>query len=127
MKRRLGPYPDEPQRLSASVTKAETRIATTRPSARGPIRPSNTQPIGTTVEGPKPDDGFLDHPSLTKPLELRLTVKKAAEAVNCCQETIRRAYLSNQLKVERIGRRSVRIPVSELEEWLAKGGPTRAA
>ena len=75
----------------------------------------------------KPDDGLLDHPSYTEPLEPRLTVKEAARVVNCCEETIRRAYLTNQLKVERIGRRSVRIRVSDIQQWLARGGPTRAA
>ena len=75
----------------------------------------------------EPDNGFLDHPSYTEPLEPRLTVKEAARALNCCEETIRRAYLTNQLRVERFGRRSVRIRVSELEKWLARGGPTRAA
>lgn len=77
--------------------------------------------------GAELDDGFLGHPSYTEPLEPRLTVKEAARAVNCCEETLRRAYLTNQLKVERIGHRSVRIPVSELQNWLARGGPTRAA
>ena len=75
----------------------------------------------------EPDNGFLDHPSYTEPLEPRLTVKEAAQTCRCCEETIRRAYLTNQLRVERIGRRSVRIRVSDLQHWLSRGGPTRAA
>ena len=56
-----------------------------------------------------------------------VTVKAAAAQIGCCEETIRRAYLAGQLKVERIGTRSIRIRHSELQAWLARGGKTTAA
>ncbi len=59
--------------------------------------------------------------------EQLLRVKQAAGDVGCCEETIRRAYLAGQLKVERIGTRSIRIRPSELRAWLARGGKTTGA
>lgn len=55
-----------------------------------------------------------------------LTVKEAAEIVRCHEETIRRAYLARQLRVQRVGVRSVRIYHQDLRRWLADGAPTRA-
>ena len=59
--------------------------------------------------------------------ERLLRVKQAAEEFGCCEETLRRAYLAGQLKVERIGTRSIRIRPSELHVWLVRGGKTTAA
>jgi excisionase family DNA binding protein len=56
-----------------------------------------------------------------------LNVSEAARYVGCCEETIRRAYLSRQLSVLRFGARSVRIRVSALVAWLERGGRTTAA
>jgi excisionase family DNA binding protein len=56
-----------------------------------------------------------------------LTVSEAAEVIHCHEETIRRAYLARQLKVQRFGVRSIRIDPDELRSWLARGAPTRAA
>ena len=56
-----------------------------------------------------------------------LNVCEAARYVGCCEETIRRAYLSRQLPVLRFGARSVRIRLSALVSWLERGGKTNAA
>lgn len=60
-------------------------------------------------------------------LERLLTVTEASQCVGCCEETIRRAYLSRQLDVLRFGSRSVRIRPSALFRWLERGGKTTAA
>ena len=49
-----------------------------------------------------------------------LTVAEAAQFVGCCEETIRRAYLSRQLQVLRFGARRVRIRPSALVGWLSE-------
>ena len=55
-----------------------------------------------------------------------LNVSEAARYVGCCEETIRRAYLSRQLQVLRFGARNVRIRLSALVTWLEHGGKTTA-
>jgi excisionase family DNA binding protein len=55
-----------------------------------------------------------------------LTVKQAATLTGTCEETIRRAYWSAQLKADKIGR-SIRIRQSALDDWIRRGGQTRAA
>ena len=72
-------------------------------------------------------DQPVDEYGATRSFEPLLTVKAAANAVGCCEETIRRAYLARQLRVERIGSRSIRIRPSELQAWLGRGGQTTAA
>jgi excisionase family DNA binding protein len=59
-------------------------------------------------------------------IESRLTVGHAAKIANVHEETIRRAYLRGELRVERIGR-AIRIKPSELERWLARGAQAIAA
>jgi excisionase family DNA binding protein len=61
-----------------------------------------------------------------KRAEPLLNVCEAARYVGCCEETIRRAYLSRQLQVLRFGARSVRIRLSALVAWLDHGGKTAA-
>jgi excisionase family DNA binding protein len=60
-------------------------------------------------------------------VEQLLTVSEAARFVGCCEETIRRAYLSRQLQVLRFGARRVRIRPTALVAWLERGGKTTAA
>jgi len=60
----------------------------------------------------------------TEPL---LTVKQAAAIVGCHEESIRRAYTAKQLRIVKFGMRSIRIRRSDLDDWLARGGKTRAA
>ena len=55
-----------------------------------------------------------------------LTVKMAAALAAVCEETVRRAIWSGQLKADTIGR-AVRIRQSALEDWIRRGGRTRAA
>lgn len=90
---------------------------------------------------PRPADGFvpadvpqrrIDAPSVNRlarsgsRIEQLLTVTEAAQAVGCCEETIRRAYLARQLAVLRFGARRVRIRASALTAWLERGGKTTA-
>jgi excisionase family DNA binding protein len=60
-------------------------------------------------------------------VEQLLTVAEAARFVGCCEETIRRAYLSRQLQVLRFGARRVRIRPTALVAWLERGGKTTTA
>lgn len=60
-------------------------------------------------------------------VEQLMTVAEAAQFVGCCEETIRRAYLSRQLQVLRFGARRVRIRLTALVAWLERGGKTTAA
>ena len=55
-----------------------------------------------------------------------LTVKEAAALAATCEETIRRAYWSGQLKADKVGR-NIRIRPSALNDWIRRGGQTRAA
>jgi excisionase family DNA binding protein len=53
-----------------------------------------------------------------------LTVKEAAEFANCCEETVRRAYIANQLAIIPFGGRGIRIHPEDLRDWVANGMPT---
>jgi excisionase family DNA binding protein len=70
------------------------------------------------------NEAFAETP--WKRAEPLLSVCEAARYVGCCEETIRRAYLSRQLPVLRFGARSVRIRLSALVTWLDHGGKTSA-
>ena len=59
-------------------------------------------------------------------IERLMTVKEAAVHIGCCEETVRRAYLARQLRVEHIGMRSIRVRPSDLQSWLTRGGKTTA-
>jgi len=52
-----------------------------------------------------------------------LTVKEAADAVNCHPETLRRAYRLRHLKVQGAGR-LIRIHPKELSRWCQSGSKT---
>jgi excisionase family DNA binding protein len=54
-----------------------------------------------------------------------LTVKEAAEYADVCELTIRRAYRANQLKVQPVGERGIRIHMKDLLDWMARGGKTK--
>ena len=60
-------------------------------------------------------------------VEQLLNVAEAAQFVGCCEETIRRAYISRHLQVLRFGARRVRIRPTALVAWLERGGKTKAA
>jgi excisionase family DNA binding protein len=60
-------------------------------------------------------DGYMDQ---------LLTVEQAAAEVSCCEETIRRAYRAQNLKVLPFGRRNKRIRRAELHRWQDAGMKT---
>jgi excisionase family DNA binding protein len=56
-----------------------------------------------------------------------LTVREAAAYAGCHEETIRRAYSSGQLRVQRFGERGWRVRRHDLDDWLDRGARTRSA
>ena len=54
-----------------------------------------------------------------------LTVSEVAALVGCHEESVRRAYLSGQLKRQRFGVRSCRFDPIDVRDWIARGAPTR--
>ncbi len=56
--------------------------------------------------------------------ERLLSVAQAAQEVGCSTDTIRRAYMCNELQVMRIGSR-IKVRCSHLADWLNRGGKTR--
>jgi predicted DNA-binding transcriptional regulator AlpA len=60
------------------------------------------------------------------PLASRLlTASEVAAFVGCHEESVRRAYLSGQLKRQRFGVRSCRFDPIDVRDWIARGAPTR--
>lgn len=54
-----------------------------------------------------------------------LTASEVAEFVGCHEDSVRRAYLSGQLKRKRFGVRSCRFDPIDVRDWIARGAPTR--
>lgn len=54
-----------------------------------------------------------------------LTASEVAAFVGCHEESVRRAYLSGQLKRQRFGVRSCRFDPMDVRDWIARGAPTR--
>jgi excisionase family DNA binding protein len=54
-----------------------------------------------------------------------LTVFEVAEFVGCHEESVRRAYTCGQLRRQRFGVRSWRFVPVDVEDWIARGAPTR--
>jgi predicted DNA-binding transcriptional regulator AlpA len=54
-----------------------------------------------------------------------LTASEVAAFVGCHEESVRRAYLSGQLKRQRFGVRSCRFDPTDVRDWIARGAPTR--
>jgi excisionase family DNA binding protein len=54
-----------------------------------------------------------------------MTVFEVAEFVGCHEESVRRAYLCGQLKRQRFGVRSWRFHPGDVQDWIARGAPTR--
>ena len=50
-----------------------------------------------------------------------MTVKEAAQLAGVCELTIRRAYRANQLRVQPVGLRGIRISLLDLVDWMARG------
>jgi excisionase family DNA binding protein len=54
-----------------------------------------------------------------------MTVFEVAELVGCHEESVRRAYLCGQLRRQRFGVRSWRFLPADVQDWIARGAPTR--
>lgn len=54
-----------------------------------------------------------------------VTVFEVAEFVGCHGESVRRAYVCGQLKRQRFGVRSWRFHPADVQDWIARGAPTR--
>jgi predicted DNA-binding transcriptional regulator AlpA len=54
-----------------------------------------------------------------------MTAFEVAEFVGCHEESVRRAYLCGQLKRQRFGVRSWRFLPADVQDWIARGAPTR--
>lgn len=56
-----------------------------------------------------------------------MTAFEVAEFVGCHEETVRRAYLRGLLVSQRFGVRSRRFHPREVQDWIARGAPTRVS
>lgn len=56
-----------------------------------------------------------------------LTVFEVAQFVGCHEESVRRAYTCGQLRRQRFGVRSWRFVPAEVQDWIARGAPTRVS
>ena len=54
-----------------------------------------------------------------------MTALEVAAFVGCHEESVRRAYLCGQLKRQRFGVRSWRFHPGDVQDWIARGAPTR--
>lgn len=54
-----------------------------------------------------------------------MTAFEVAEFVGCHEESVRRAYLCGQLRRQRFGVRSWRFLPVHVQDWIARGAPTR--
>ena len=72
------------------------------------------------------DDATAPRPKMYGELPNRLlTAFEVAEFVGCHEESVRRAYLCGQLKRQRFGVRSWRFRPADVQDWIARGAPTR--
>jgi len=71
---------------------------------------------------PASSDTAFDRAPLANRL---LTASEVATFVGCHEESVRRAYLSGQLKRQRFGVRSCRFDPIDVKDWIARGAPTR--
>ena len=78
-----------------------------------------------TVTGTTPP---ADGPSANSGLPNRLmTAFEVAEFVGCHEETVRRAYWRGLLVSQRFGVRSRRFHPRDVQDWIARGAPTRVS
>ena len=69
-----------------------------------------------------------DGPSANSGLPNRLmTAFEVAEFVGCHEETVRRAYWRGLLVSQRFGVRSRRFHPRDVQDWIARGAPTRVS
>ena len=73
-------------------------------------------------DGDRSEPDGTGHP----PLRARvMTAFEVAEFVGCHEESVRRAYLCGQLRRQRFGVRSWRFLPADVQDWIARGAPTR--
>jgi excisionase family DNA binding protein len=63
--------------------------------------------------------------ALKQPPNRLLTVFEVAGFVGCHEESVRRAYTCGQLRRQRFGVRSWRFLPADVQDWIARGAPTR--
>lgn len=56
-----------------------------------------------------------------------VTAAEVAAFVGCHEESVRRAYLSGQLKRQRFGVRNWRFHPTDVLDWIRRGAPTRVS
>ena len=78
----------------------------------------------TSDPRPASSDPAFDRAPLANRL---LTASEVAAFVGCHEESVRRAYLSGQLKRQRFGVRSCRFDPTDVRDWIARGAQTRIA
>ena len=82
---------------------------------------------------PSPLPQSNDKPSADQGVALKqlpnrlLTVFEVAEFVGCHEESVRRAYPCGQLRRQRFGVRSWRFLPADVQDWIARGAPTRVS
>jgi excisionase family DNA binding protein len=88
-------------------------------------QPDADERVDSAVVQPRGDDPVASRVNRQRRsgsrVERLLTVAEAAQWVDCCEETIRRAHLARQLDVLRFGARRVRIRPAALIAWLERG------
>ena len=81
--------------------------------------PSDSSETRDHVQGPLDASTHKDLPSRL------MTAFEVAGFVGCHEESVRRAYLCGQLKRQRFGVRSWRFHPDDVQDWIARGAPTR--
>lgn len=84
-----------------------------------------SMPIMSSGTADVPPDSVLSIPG-ELPRSL-MTVVEVAGVVGCHEESVRRAYLCGQLKRRRFGVRSCRFDPADVQDWIARGAPTRVS
>jgi predicted DNA-binding transcriptional regulator AlpA len=98
------------------VRNAESDLGVAMKNSLPPEMPKTSDPQ------PVSSDTAFDRAPLANRL---LTASEVAAFVGCHEESVRRAYLSGQLKRQRFGVRSCRFDPSDVRDWIARGAPTR--
>jgi hypothetical protein len=83
---------------------------------------SQTDPLQTRNDAQAPIDASATERHLPNRL---MTAFEVAEFVGCHEESVRRAYLCGQLKRQRFGVRNWRFHPGDVQDWIARGAPTR--
>ena len=125
----MSPSRDATLTLSANLGWPLTARISTRRCVRNAesdlgVAMKNSLPpeITATRDPQSTSDTAFDRAPLANRL---LTASEVAAFVGCHEESVRRAYLSGQLKRQRFGVRSCRFDPIDVRDWIARGAPTR--